>query len=319
MIMTAPTKGTLSQAQGVWFPLSTTVTYEPTAFYNGADSFTYVMNDGQANSTVATVRIRVNAIDNEPVAIDSALEMEVQQTRTMQLEATDVDTSRQDLRFFLVGRSQFGNVKMDDAFAGVLTYDAVAPGVETIKWQVTDGTYFVDGKTVITVGRLWLREMHASFTVRMVTLVSHCRGPERLVHHRSAESPSNGSRNCRRDRRLLHWRSSCSIRSVPLHCCKAIPEAGMLPLIPIVMRMPLIHVNTTISGNWSSRAHRRLKTHCTRRTAKSSSILCLKRPTGRLTRSSRYLLLHLFLQRSSMRSRSGSIVAVENDSLCCLE
>ncbi|HEX7033946.1 MAG TPA: Ig-like domain-containing protein, partial [Nitrososphaera sp.] len=57
-IVTDPAEGTLSGFN------STTgeVTYTPDANFNGADSFTFVVNDGTDNSTAATVSITVNPV-----------------------------------------------------------------------------------------------------------------------------------------------------------------------------------------------------------------------------------------------------------------
>jgi Ca2+-binding RTX toxin-like protein len=44
--------------------------YSPIANYNGADSFTYKANDGQADSDVATVSLTVNPVNDAPVAND---------------------------------------------------------------------------------------------------------------------------------------------------------------------------------------------------------------------------------------------------------
>ncbi|MCD6415245.1 MAG: tandem-95 repeat protein, partial [Planctomycetes bacterium] len=46
--------------------------YTPTGDYNGADSFTYKANDGQADSNTATVSITVNAVNDPPVANDDS-------------------------------------------------------------------------------------------------------------------------------------------------------------------------------------------------------------------------------------------------------
>ena len=45
-------------------------TYTPAANFNGTDSFTYKVNDGSVDSTVATVTITVNAVNDAPVAND---------------------------------------------------------------------------------------------------------------------------------------------------------------------------------------------------------------------------------------------------------
>jgi large repetitive protein len=46
------------------------LSYKPAANYNGADSFTYKLNDGQADSNVATVSLTVNPVNDAPVAVD---------------------------------------------------------------------------------------------------------------------------------------------------------------------------------------------------------------------------------------------------------
>lgn len=46
------------------------VTYTPDLDFNGTDSFTYKVNDGSADSNVATVTITVGAINDEPNAVD---------------------------------------------------------------------------------------------------------------------------------------------------------------------------------------------------------------------------------------------------------
>jgi len=48
-------------------------TYTPTANFNGADQFTYKVNDGSSDSNVATVKLTVDPVNDNPVALaDSA-------------------------------------------------------------------------------------------------------------------------------------------------------------------------------------------------------------------------------------------------------
>src|SRR5262249_23233571 len=61
IIVSAPTHGTLSGT-------GATRTYTPSANYNGPDSFTYKVNDGQADSAVATVIITVRPVNDAPGA-----------------------------------------------------------------------------------------------------------------------------------------------------------------------------------------------------------------------------------------------------------
>ena len=52
--------------------LDGSLTYVPNADFNGQDSFTYVANDGTGDSNVATVLIRVNAVNDAPLAGNDA-------------------------------------------------------------------------------------------------------------------------------------------------------------------------------------------------------------------------------------------------------
>ena len=60
-VTTAPAHGALSGA-------APNLTYTPAANYNGADSFTFTVNDGKVSSAAATVRIAVSAVNDAPTA-----------------------------------------------------------------------------------------------------------------------------------------------------------------------------------------------------------------------------------------------------------
>jgi hypothetical protein len=62
--VTQPSHGTVSISAD-----SKSVTYKPSAYYNGPDSFTYTAHDSNG-STIATVNITVDLVNNPPVAQD---------------------------------------------------------------------------------------------------------------------------------------------------------------------------------------------------------------------------------------------------------
>ncbi len=65
-VVSNPIHGTLSGT-------APNLTYTPATNYNGSDSFTFKANDGQADSTIATVTITVNAVNGPPTANDQSL------------------------------------------------------------------------------------------------------------------------------------------------------------------------------------------------------------------------------------------------------
>jgi VCBS repeat-containing protein len=69
-LVSGPSNGTLTlNADG-------TFTYTPNANFNGTDSFTYVANDGLANSAPATVTINVAPVTDSPVAVDDVVSVD---------------------------------------------------------------------------------------------------------------------------------------------------------------------------------------------------------------------------------------------------
>jgi hypothetical protein len=64
-VVTPPAHGTLTGA-------APNLTYSPAANYNGADSFTFQANDGQADSNLATISITVSPVNDPPVAAADA-------------------------------------------------------------------------------------------------------------------------------------------------------------------------------------------------------------------------------------------------------
>ncbi len=64
-VLTLPTHGTLSGT-------APTLTYTPDPDYFGPDSFTFKVNDGLADSNIATVSINVNSVNDPALALDDS-------------------------------------------------------------------------------------------------------------------------------------------------------------------------------------------------------------------------------------------------------
>src|SRR5207247_279090 len=66
VLVSQPTHGSLTLNSNGSF------SYVPAANYNGADSFTYKANDGQADSRIATVSITITGVNDAPVAVNDS-------------------------------------------------------------------------------------------------------------------------------------------------------------------------------------------------------------------------------------------------------
>ena len=83
-VATDPAHGSLSGA-------APDLTYVPSADFNGADSFTFTVNDGTADSDPATVTIAIAAVNDAPVADDQAVTAKESTDLEITLTATDMD------------------------------------------------------------------------------------------------------------------------------------------------------------------------------------------------------------------------------------
>ncbi len=79
-----PTNGTLSGT-------SPNLTYTPDADFNGADSFTFIANDGTIDSAAAIVSITVNTVNDAPVADDQTVVTDEDTPLAITLTGSDVD------------------------------------------------------------------------------------------------------------------------------------------------------------------------------------------------------------------------------------
>jgi len=89
-IVTAPVNGSLGPITQIT-PTTAQVSYTPNADFNGADAFTFISNDGTADSVAATISLTVNPINAPPMA-NSSMATTVEDTPvTITLTGSDVD------------------------------------------------------------------------------------------------------------------------------------------------------------------------------------------------------------------------------------
>ena len=129
-VLTQPTSGTLSGT-------APNLVYTPNADFNGADSFTFETSDGTLSSTVGTVSITVNPINDAPTADPGAVTLNEDGSAVVTLTANDPDGDT--LTFNVVTQPTNGTLT---GAAPNLTYtpNPDFEGTDSFTFEVTDGT-----------------------------------------------------------------------------------------------------------------------------------------------------------------------------------
>ncbi len=124
--------------------------------YNGGDSFTFKVNDGQADSNVATVTIQVTPVNDAPVAVGDSASTARGVAVSIPVLANDTDVDGDVLTVATIGQgSQGGTVTINSGGTGV-TYRPRNSyvGQETFFYTVSDGKGGTYAATVlVNVGK----------------------------------------------------------------------------------------------------------------------------------------------------------------------
>lgn len=126
--------------------LSGVCTYTPAADYNGADSFTFVADDGTVTSAPATVSLTVTPVNDAPVVEDGDLTLAEDTPTDITLGATDVDGDA--LTYAIT--AQPGRGTLSCAAGGLCTYTPNADynGADSFTYTADDGTAVSPAATV---------------------------------------------------------------------------------------------------------------------------------------------------------------------------
>ena len=127
-------------------------TYDPNANYNGSDSFTYTLSDGDGTTAddTATVSITVNAVNDPPVATDDSATTSEDTAVTVDVLANDTDTEGDELTVAGIADGSNGTTVTDGTR---ITYTPTAgfTGEDSFIYTVTDGTSTDIASVTITV------------------------------------------------------------------------------------------------------------------------------------------------------------------------
>jgi len=130
---------------------SPTITYSPTANYNGADSFVVQVADIDGVATI-TVNVTINPINDAPVASASSFTTTENTVLNQTWFASDIEAD--PLTYSIVTNGSKGSATMTNASTGAFTYtpNANQTGTDTITFKVNDGTVDSNpGTTTITI------------------------------------------------------------------------------------------------------------------------------------------------------------------------
>jgi MYXO-CTERM domain-containing protein len=144
-IVDPPTDGTLSGS-------APDLVYTPRANFNGPDSFTFTVSDGQLTSAPATVSIDVRPVNDVPVADGQTLSVDEGSTLAIRLTGSDIEES--PLQYAIVG-DPVGGTLSGDAPDVVFTPSPGFNGEGSFSFTVSDGELTSESATVtITVNNV---------------------------------------------------------------------------------------------------------------------------------------------------------------------
>jgi len=126
-------------------------TYVPNADFNGVDTFTYHVNDGEFDSNIATVTLEVIAVNDAPVANPLAFTVPNAGASTGSLTATDVDIPADTLTFSLLTPAINGTVTVSPTGEYTYTHNGSATLSDSFVFSVIDGTLSSTATVTITV------------------------------------------------------------------------------------------------------------------------------------------------------------------------
>jgi MYXO-CTERM domain-containing protein len=124
------------------------ITYTPDADYNGSDSFTYTVADGNGGTDTASVSVTVDPVNDAPEANNDSLTVDEDQSGTVDVLANDTDVDGDTISF-----ESFGSLPSNGSVSrsgGDVTYtpDADYNGSDSFTYSVSDGNGASDTGTV---------------------------------------------------------------------------------------------------------------------------------------------------------------------------
>ena len=113
-----------------------TPTYIPNSNFAGTDTFTFKANDGTHDSQAATVIIIVDSLNDSPIAIDQAININGNKPKKITLFAHDYD--QDELTYHIVKKPNHGRIfSVDNANVNYIP-NSDFDGTDTFTFKVND-------------------------------------------------------------------------------------------------------------------------------------------------------------------------------------
>lgn len=128
--------------------LDGTITYFPAPDYNGSDSFSYTIEDGNGGSATATVNVAIAAVNDSPIANDDSGTVKKNRSVTIGILENDSDIEGDSLSISSVSEPANGAVTINSD--GTITYTPRRgyTGADSFTYTVSDGNGGTGSATV---------------------------------------------------------------------------------------------------------------------------------------------------------------------------
>ncbi len=125
-------------------------TYTPNPDFNGSDTFTYVPNDGAVDGNITTVTIRVNPVNDPPVATDDNASTAEDTSVTIDVLGNDSNSDDDPLTITSVSAPAHGTAVIQGTGISY-TPDPDFNGQDTFSYTISDGQASATGNVTIDV------------------------------------------------------------------------------------------------------------------------------------------------------------------------